>query len=184
MLGEDQTLPNTPIRDRSTVSTELLRQQSVLARFGALAPRPESWSVSVEELIRAELDAHVDGNHDRVSLAGPGVDLPGTIVLPLALALHELSTDAVGYGAFAQPGGRLPVAWAVAREAGEPRLLLDWRERGVAIPEQPRRQGHGRELIERARPSQLRAETRLLFTPDGVHCTLAVPIAGEDAEAR
>lgn len=183
MLGEDQTLPNIPIRDRSTVSTELLRQQSVLARFGALALRPEGWSVSVEELIRAELDAHVDGNHDRVSLAGPGVDLPGTIVQPLALALHELSTDAVGYGAFTQPGGRLS-AWAVERDAGEPRPVLDRRGRGVAIPDQPRRQGHGRELIERARSSQLRAETRLLFTPDGVHCTLAVPIAGEDAEAR
>ena len=111
------------------------------------------------------------------------MDLPGTIVLPLALALHELSTDAVGYGAFAQPGGRLS-AWAVERDAGEPRPVLDRRGRGVAIPDQPRRQGHGRELIERARSSQLRAEIRLLFTPDGVHCTLAVAIAGEDAEAR
>ena len=117
-----------------------------------------------------------------MSLAGPALDLPGPIVQPLALALHELSTNAVKYGAFAQPAGRLSVVWAVERRAGEPRLMLDWRERGVSMPEQPRRQGYGRELIERALPYQLRAETRLLFTPDGVHCTLGVPIAGQDAE--
>ena len=157
---------------------------AAIGRVQGFLSRKRGWSVSIEELIRAELDAHIDGDPERVSLSGPALDLPGTIVQPFALALHELSTNAVKYGAFVQSKGRLSVAWAVERGAGEARVVLDWRERGVAIPEQPLRQGYGRELIERALPYQLRAETHLVFTPDGVHCRLAVPIVGEEPEAR
>ena len=157
---------------------------AAIGRVQGFLSRKRGWSVSIEELIRAELDAHVEGDLGRVSLDGPRLDLPGTIVQPLALALHELFTNAVKYGAFVHPEGRLSVTWAIAQGSGENRVVLDWREWGVAIAEQPLRQGYGRELIERALPYQLRAETRLTFTPDGVHCTLAVPIAAEDAEAR
>jgi two-component sensor histidine kinase len=80
---------------------------------------------------------------------------------------------------------------------GEPRLRVDWRETGVpvltVVPDSasgdemtaPRRRGYGRELIERALPYQLKAETTYELTPEGVHCTITMPVSstlGEGGE--
>jgi two-component sensor histidine kinase len=61
------------------------------------------------------------------------------------------------------------------------RVVLDWRESGVAMPGggPPARKGYGSELIERALPYQLGAETRLEFGMDGVRCRITVPVARE-----
>ena len=57
-----------------------------------------------------------------------------------------------------------------------PRLVIDWRESGVAMPDgPPARRGYGTELITRALPYQLRAETALEFAPDGIQCRITLP---------
>ena len=99
----------------------------------------------------------------------------------LAMALHELATNAVKYGALAQPQARLAIRWRVeSPEAGGPPWLnIEWRESGVAMPaegEPPRGSGQGRELIERALPYQLSARTSFVLGPDGVECTIAMPL--------
>ena len=86
------------------------------------------------------------------------------------------------YGALSRPDGRLSVSWTVQRTADEEqRLKVEWRESGVAIKREPdakpTRVGYGRELIEQALPYQLKAETTYLITPDGVHCTIALPLS-------
>lgn len=154
------------------------------ARLGALGrvlgflSRSPDYSVPLAEIVRAELQAVVDGSSDRVEVGGPAVALPGESVQAVALAVHELATNAVKYGAIAQPSGRLWVLWRV-EEGGEQntrRLVIDWRESGVSMPhEQPTRRGYGSELITRALPYQLSAETALDFTPDGVRCRVVLP---------
>ncbi|MCG6120538.1 MAG: hypothetical protein MEP44_07820, partial [Blastomonas sp.] len=57
------------------------------------------------------------------------------------------------------------------------RLHIDWRETGVDLPEGDRPRGHGRELIERALPYQLDASTSFSLEPDGVHCTISLPVS-------
>lgn len=101
----------------------------------------------------------------------------------LALALHELATNATKYGALSQPGAQLAIAWhASGSGAGERTLSIDWRERGVALSAGPRAggDGYGRELIERALPYELDARTSYALTPDGVHCTIAVVVPDDD----
>jgi two-component sensor histidine kinase len=113
-------------------------------------------------------------------------------VQTFALALHELATNALKYGALSQPEGRLEVTWSlVPGTGGERRLWVEWCESGVevAVPEGqpaghaidgtpvPLRQGYGRELIERALPYQLRAETNYELTPGGVRCSISVPVS-------
>ena len=96
-----------------------------------------------------------------------------------ALALHELGTNAVKYGAFAGAGGARTVRWSVSGEGEDRRLLVEWRERGADMrgaDGPPRGGGYGRELIERSLPYQLGAETTYDLTADGVCCTIAVPI--------
>lgn len=134
--------------------------------------------MTLAELVTAELKAVGNGSSSKVIVAGPLMELPGESVQVIALALHELATNAVKYGAMAQPAGQLSVTWHV--EAGETsggeRLVIEWRECGVTMPpEPPSRRGYGSELITRALPYQLNAETLLEFSDDGVHCRIALP---------
>ena len=168
------------------------RLQALARVQGLLSQRDGGRRVSFDTLLREELSAHVDldgdGKAEHVTIIGPpGVPLRSTIVQTLALALHELATNAVKYGALSCPDGQLLVQWDVRDEADERRLWVDWRESGVAdMPApgaKPRGGGYGRELIERALPYQLGARTSYTFEADGVHCTIEVTVP-EESEWR
>ena len=155
-----------------------------LSRVQGLLARVERGTIELGEVVEAELVAHGDGvvHSDRVTVSGPAVDLPATSGQAVALALHELATNAVKHGALSNTQGQLSVVWSLDETGPERRVTLEWRESGVSMPDEgtPRRKGYGRELIERALPYQLRAETLLEFGPDGVRCVLTVPVAAEN----
>ncbi|MEH3046287.1 PAS domain-containing sensor histidine kinase [Sphingomonas adhaesiva] len=154
----------------------LSRVQSLLSRLR------EHDRVTFDELIRTELSA-MDGSADRVTLDGPdGVRLRSSTVQTLAMAIHELATNAMKYGALGQAAGRLAISWSLdPRERDGRRWLdIDWRETGVAMPAAgaaPLGTGQGRELIERALPYQLGAVTSYTLGHDGVHCTISIPVS-------
>ncbi len=154
----------------------LSRVQGLLSRLN------EHERVTFDELIHAELGS-MNGTTDQVTLHGPkGVRLRSSAVQILAMALHELATNAVKYGALSQPLGRLVVHWTLETIAADDTawLHIDWREKGVIIPPVPPARlggGQGRELIERALPYQLRAKTSFKIESDGVHCTISMPIS-------
>lgn len=159
---------------------------SALSRVqGLLSHLAAGERVTFDELLRSELTAHgaTDGVTSKVTLDGPaGVPLRSGTVQTFALALHELATNAVKYGALAAPNGHLTVRWQVEAPTGNdpPRLYVEWQESGVVMPDvgaAPRGGGYGRELIERALPYQLKAKTSYEFGADGVRCTIAVPIS-------
>ncbi len=159
---------------------------SALARVqGLLSRREEATRVSFDVLVREELSAHVTldelGEGRQVTIVGPaGVQLRSATVQTFALALHELATNAVKYGALSQPEGHLNVHWRVEEKESSPHLHVEWRESGVRnMPgpgANPQGSGYGRELIERALPFQLGARTRYSFAEDGVHCLIDMPI--------
>jgi PAS domain S-box-containing protein len=157
-----------------------------LSRVQGLLARADREAVDLRALVEAELEAHGDGGADpgKARVEGPPVALPAGYAQTLALALHELATNAVKYGALKQPAGRLAVTWAV--EGDGRRVLIEWREGGVPMAEDapPRRKGYGTELIERALPYQLGAETRLEFGADGVRCAIVVPVETHRAGTR
>jgi two-component sensor histidine kinase len=157
---------------------EFVGRLQALGRVQELLARVDQETVDLRALIDAELVAHSDEGADpsRVRVDGPPVAIPAGPAQTLALALHELATNSVKYGALKQPAGRLAVTWTA--EDGGRRVLLEWRESGVPITGDPSppRKGFGSELIERALPYQLGAETKLEFHPDGVHCSIVVPI--------
>lgn len=137
--------------------------------------------ITFDELVRTEL--HALGAIDtegRLVLDGPRVPLHSQTIQSLALALHELATNAVKYGALASAQGHLAISWWLQQEGdGVPWLYVDWLESGVALPTTivaPATGGYGRHLIERSLPYQLGARTYYRFTNDGVHCMIAVPI--------
>lgn len=154
----------------------LARVQGLLSRLADVD------RVSFDDLIRMELSA-MSGGLDRVRIEGPtGVRLRSSTVQTLAMALHELATNAVKYGALKQQGGQLAVTWSFepTGDGGKPWLHVDWRESGVTMPGAtiaPKGTGQGRDLIERALPYQLRARTSYQLGPDGVHCTISLPVS-------
>ncbi|MGR3198484.1 MAG: PAS domain-containing protein [Paracoccus sp. (in: a-proteobacteria)] len=160
----------------------LARVQGLLSRLTSDTDR-----VTFDELVRTELSA-MDGGQDRVTLSGPkGIRLRSSTVQTLAMALHELATNAVKYGALGQRAAHLTISWSldVSGPEDEPWLRIDWHESGVEMPSDataPAGSGQGRELIERALPYQLRAETTYALTPDGVHCTIALPVSATTAK--
>jgi PAS domain S-box-containing protein len=156
-----------------------------LSGVQGLLARVDHGAIDLRELVEAELKAHGDHNTEpgKVIIDGPPAMLSATSAQALALAIHELATNAVKYGALKQPSGKLGVTWQMkGGNGGERRVVLDWRETGVEMPDEgarPRRKGHGSELIERALPYQLHAETRLEFGRDGVRCRIATAVEGE-----
>lgn len=155
----------------------LARVQGLLSRLKDGVDR-----VTFDELLQSELSAMGDG-WDRINLEGPsGIRLRSSTVQTLAMALHELATTAVKYGALSQQDAYLTVSWSFEPDGqnGRPWLHIDWRETGVVMPDadsKPQGTGQGRELIERALPYQLGAKTTYDQTPDGVRCTVSIPVS-------
>jgi two-component system CheB/CheR fusion protein len=97
----------------------------------------------------------------------------------LALALHELATNALKYGALTSGQGHLAIEWHVAADAqGNQTLVLHWLETGLAAKPDTTHRGFGRQLIERALTHSMQAKTELLFGDDRVTCRIEIPLRG------
>ncbi len=152
-----------------------------LSRVQSLLSRGANGYVDFEDVLMAELAAHgaTELLRGQVRLEGPrGVALMPNSVQTVVLAVHELATNAVKYGALSQPGAQLSVTWQVTPRVDDqlPRLHIDWRESGVTMPATAPRSGYGRELIEHALPYQLGATTRYELRDDGVSCMIEIPV--------
>jgi PAS domain S-box-containing protein len=181
----DETLAAS--RSLEDFGTAFNRRLATLARVQDLLVRGEADAVTIGELVRLELralGAEPDGR--RISVADPEVALPDKAVQILALALHELATNARKHGALGAPEGRLAVSWQVIALDGDRRLALEWHESGAAARSEkagPIRKGFGRTLVEESLPYQLDAETRLEFEPNEVRCSVTMTLATRGAEA-
>lgn len=151
-----------------------------LARAQVLMTQTPAGTADLQNLIRDELISVGVCDGPNVSIDGPDVLLDTRVAEMLGLAIHELTTNALKYGALKGAGGRLEIGWYVHQKAGDQsRLDLCWDEQGVpAVPLTGLRQGYGRELIEQALPYRLGAETRLEFRGGGVRCFISVPLDG------
>lgn len=182
------------VSDRTASTSWSLQQyqETYRSRLGALARAngllsrlPDGDRVAFADLIRTELAAHgVAERAARVSLSGPtDVKLRSATVQIFALALHELATNALKYGALSKPKARLAVEWKLIDVADGPRLRVEWRESGVSIDDaviKAQARGYGRELIEQALSYQLQAETEYELSSDGVRCVIVLPATGPE----
>lgn len=135
----------------------------------------ENWAGAVvDDIVREALRPFVDERGpERVSiLGGPLRVLPGT-ALALALAVHELGTNAVKYGALSCPEGRVRIDWTV--EGGK-HAVLRWREEHGPVVHEPTRRGFGARLLERGLTADLGGKPELIFAPEGVVARLPLLI--------
>ncbi len=152
-------------------------QEAFSARIIALAEAHdlltrENWEGADLTDLLAQLQT-LHGAPGCFSLAGPAVRLAPRMALSLSMALHELATNAVKYGALSMPSGQVRIDWSVAPGPdGGPQLSLTWRESGGPPVSPPSRRGFGSRLIERGLASELSGEAHIDFRPDGVVCRI------------
>ncbi|MGX7708562.1 CheR family methyltransferase [Methylobacterium sp. Gmos1] len=148
-----------------------------LARVQNILTRSPDAATDLAELIGEEVLSHAVRDGGQVTLDGPEVRLPQRTAETLGLALHELATNAIKYGALARPEGRIAITWRVYGAGPERRLRLEWQESGVTVlPAAPTRRGFGRELIEQGLVYEFGATTALDYRPGGVRCVIEMPI--------
>jgi PAS domain S-box-containing protein len=182
LLSVIQAIANQTVRSSTSLESftaKFSNRLRALSRVQSLLATVEDQVIDLRALVMAELAAHSsdDVAVSKINVVGPAVALPAMAAQALGLALHELATNAVKYGALAQPSGSLDVSWEVDTE--KPEVALEWRETGMRLSGPPARKGYGSELIERALPYQLKAKTQLNFCPDGVRCKISVPVRPE-----
>jgi len=157
-----------------------------LSRVQRLLSRSDHEPVTIGALVQLELDAlGSDGPPGRIEVRGPEVRIRNSTVQMLALALHELAINARKHGALSTDQGRLRIGWQVEQIDGAPWLRLSWIEARpvcVAVKRDPR--GFGRELIERALPYSLNAETCYELDGSGLRCTISLPLTKEGPKER
>lgn len=152
---------------------------SALSRVQGLLSTSDHEPITIARLLTLELKALAEETfEDQVSITGPDTVVRNSTAQTLALAVHELCTNALKYGALSAPTGRLRVSWHEHWRDDQPWARLEWQERGA--PPRRRggvvRKGYGRQLIEQAMPRQLGAETHLAFEAEGVTCTIDLPL--------
>ncbi|WGJ14009.1 HWE histidine kinase domain-containing protein [Methylocapsa sp. D3K7] len=149
---------------------------SSLAKTHAVMTEQLHQSVSFQQLLTQELGPYSDDHGLRIRLSGPAVDLPSQIAVPLGMAVHELTTNAVRHGALSREEGRIEVGWGLAEKDGERSLLCEWSEFGGPTVAPPSRDGFGSMLLKRVLSQQIRAEVKVDFAPEGFRLRMAVPL--------
>ncbi|MFM2371923.1 MAG: hypothetical protein RIS85_1645, partial [Pseudomonadota bacterium] len=126
-------------------------------------------------VIRAELAPYAQDVRRHLVMEGPEVELAPNDALSLGLAIHELATNAAKYGALSIESGRVSVTWEMV---GENLARIEWVERGGPPIDTAtrRKRGFGTELIEKIVAHELRNPVDLKFEPEGVRCTLLIPV--------
>ena len=122
------------------------------------------------------------GREGRVSAAGPDVDLSPRCALAMSLALHELTTNAIKYGALSADAGRVAVSWTVAPGGDETVFVLSWMESGGPPVAPPTRKGFGSGMIQRALSGYVGGATTLSYEPTGVVFTLTTTLEALTAD--
>ncbi len=151
---------------------------AALGRVQGLLSRSEHEPITIGELIELELNALADPQgQSQITLSGTDIPIRNTAAQTLALAIHELSTNALKYGALAHPSGKLMVSWYEHGDNEERTMRVEWFENGVPAVRSPgpARVGYGRVLIEQSLPQQLGAATTMTFDDDGIRCVIDLP---------
>jgi two-component sensor histidine kinase len=128
-------------------------------------------------LIEAAVRAFQSKSLDEFEIAGPNIAISSGPAIALSMVIHELCTNAVKYGALSAAAGHVSISWSVSSQDGQERFVLHWKESGGPPVHQPSRKSFGSRLIEQALPGQLRGEARLRFEPDGLSCTVNIPLS-------
>ncbi|WP_445502504.1 sensor histidine kinase [Microvirga sp. G4-2] len=171
-----QTLRNAPDLDHasSAIESRLIALSQV---HNVLTDR--SWAdVGLHDIVAQAVAPYRSRGEDRIHVQGPPIQVPPRMALALAMALQELATNAVKYGALSNSIGEIKIRWKLNGTNAPNRLYLMWEETGGPPVHKPARRGFGSRLIERSLADDLGGEVKIEFAPSGVVCAVDAPLTG------
>jgi PAS domain S-box-containing protein len=175
MLSLVQSLAAQTVRSSETLenfSDAFSGRLQALASAHDLLMQTRPSGIGLSELVASILAPFRSRDH-RIKASGSQIALPADAVVLLAMALHELTTNAVKYGALSNAVGHIDIAWRLVEQTGS-QVELTWQESGGPTVKR-RAAGFGTKLIDRVL-RDLGAETEIMFDPQGVRCTVVFPL--------
>ncbi|MBX3596091.1 MAG: PAS domain-containing protein [Rhizobiaceae bacterium] len=154
------------------------------ARVQAAVTRDPTAGIDLGLLVADTLLAATARESDQVSIDGPQVGLQPKAAETMGLAIHELATNAVKYGALSVPEGKIAISWKIADDGDDRKLVFLWEESGLAdLPKNPARTGFGTELVQRTLAYELDATIDRQFNPWGVRYLIKLPMVERTIKA-
>ncbi len=131
-------------------------------------------TIEVAPLIQATLAPFSnDSGKARIRASGPNLTVSEELGAGLGLAVHELATNALKYGALSVPDGSVSLTWSTARVNGSEEVVFEWKERGGPAPVAPARPGFGTRMIKNVVAREKSGQVDMQYRPEGVHCRIA-----------
>lgn len=167
-----QTLRGDDVADRR--STFLSRLEALSHAQDILTSK--SWqSAPIRAVVESALAPHVTDS-ERFVLAGPDLELSAKQSLSIALAIHELATNSIKYGALTENSGRVDIQWGVEPAEGSlSEFRFSWREHGGPRIVAPTTKGFGTRLITRVLAADFNGTVTAHYRPEGLICELRAP---------
>ena len=144
----------------------------------------QSWSSAAVAAVVEGVVETMSLPRSRLELSGPALRLGPKPSLHLSLALHELATNAVKYGAFSNDTGRVTIAWSAEPEDGVRTFRFTWIERGGPTVTPPTRRGFGTKLIQMATAAEFDGDSHIDYAPAGMRWSLRAPYDGLPDKGR
>ena len=173
-----QAVLNATVRSSTSIADFariLTGRITSLAKTHAMITEDMAQAVLFRQLIEAELLVYENGR-TRLSLQGPDVVLPSVLAVPIGMALHELTINALKYGALAHGDGRIEVTWSVEGGPSGQRLHWVWDEHDGPPVALPTRDGFGSRVLNRVLTAQVGAQVDIAYDPDGLRVTVDLPL--------
>lgn len=158
----NQTLRNVP--DATEVKNILLQRLAALANTHDILTGTGRIDAAIGDIIAGALAPH-DANLQKFTITGPPVRLTEKQAVSLALAVNELTTNSIKYGALSAANGSVRISWTISD--GDPEFRFEWKESGGPPVSPPSRKGFGSRLVERVLPADLGGKAVSSYEPDG-----------------
>ncbi|MBI0539302.1 hypothetical protein D9599_27620 [Roseomonas sp. KE2513] len=188
----DKRVPNSPEQRQFHVAFQ--SRLLALARAHDLLTREDWEGATLSDILASTIEPFTRGTQNdaaqrdepaRIQIAGPSVRVAPEAAVTLAMAIHELATNATKYGALSAPDGQVTVTWSILPD----RTAVDlfWAEAGgppISGPPPAERHGFGLRLLERGLARQLGGSVGLDFSASGLRCRMQLPLNEERVSPR
>lgn len=154
----------------------LAQRVATLAQAQSLLTSSAFAETSVRDVVEQTLRPF-DGGTGRCHIEGPAVMLSSRQALTFALAINELGTNALKYGALSNETGQIHVTWTADRRGTDDEFHLSWVETGGPTVVRPLHRGFGSRIIERALAQDFMGEAQLIYDSSGMRCELRTQMA-------
>jgi PAS domain S-box-containing protein len=130
-------------------------------------------SLEFGEAVRATLAPFMEERSSRMSIDGPSLELQEETGAAIALAIHELATNAIKYGALSVPDGKVNLSWWRNPVPEGDRVEIVWKETGGPQCSPPEQSGFGSRVIKFAASREKSGEVMLDYPPEGLFCRIS-----------